>query len=283
MKRRLLFLDGKMIKADTLLMDSLTPGVLWGEGVFETMRARDGEIGDLKKHLSRLLKGLNAFDIRVPYSQKRLKQYLYRTIKANGLRQARIRLAIWKERRVLRIAIVCQPFAGYSDEKYKKGFKAVLSDIKRKKTKVTHIKSLDYRVFRNAFLEAENAGCDEAVLLNDRGEIVEGSRTNIFFVKGGVLYTPAIKCGALNGITRQQVIRRAREEKVPCRIVAVDVRALFQADEAFVTNSLMGVMPLTGVAGRPVGSGRVGPVTQKLLYAYCEDVHSSCPARGKSV
>ena len=237
----------------------------------------------LEKHLSRLLKGLKLLNIHAPYSQKRLKQYLHRTIKANGLRQARIRLAIWKERQVLRIAIVCRPFKGYPDEKYKKGFKAVISKIKRKKTRFSHIKSMDYACFRAAFMDAEIKGCDEAILLNNRKEIVEGSRTNIFFARKGVLYTPAIKCGALNGITRQQVIRCARKEKVPCRTVAADVRTLFQADEAFVTNSLMGIMPLTVIAGRPVGSGKVGPVTQKLLYAYGEDVHSSCPARSKSV
>ena len=278
-----IFLDGKMVRASTALADSLAPGVVEGKGAFETMRVCDGGIGDLHKHLGRLSRGLNTLHIRAPYSQKQLKQYLSRTLKAGGLQQARIRLAVWKERRVLRIALVCQPFAGYSDAKYKKGFKAAISDIKRKKTKISHIKSMDYACFRRAFMEARAKGCDEAILLNSRMEIVEGSRTNIFFVKKNVLYTPAVKCGALNGITRQQVIRCARKEKDPCRAVAVNVRALFQADEAFVTSSLIGVMPLTVVAGRPVGSGRVGPVTRKLLRAYHTNTHSSCPAEGKSV
>lgn len=254
-----------MVKADSRLLDSLAPGAVKRQGAFETMRVRDGEIADLKKHLGRLAKGLKLLGIRAPYSQKQWEQYLYRTLKANALRQARVRLAIWRERRHLRTAIVCELFKGYPGEKYKKGFKAVIASARRKKTRFSHIKSLDYYLFRKAFLEAKNLNCDEAVLLNSRKEVVEGSRTNIFFAKKGVLYTPAVKCGALNGITRQQVICRARKEKITCRAVASGLRRLFDADEAFVTNSLMGVMPLTVINGRRIGSGRVGLITQRLL------------------
>ena len=282
-KVKVIFLDGKMIKASTALVDSLVPGVVKAKGVFETMRVHDGKIGDLKKHLDRLLKGLKLLNIQAPYSKKRLDQYLYKTIKANAFRQARIRIAIWKEERHLKIAIVCQPFLGYSNETYKKGFKAILSDVQRKKTRFSHIKSMDYACFKRAFMDAKTKGYDEAILANSRMEIVEGSRTNIFFAKKGVLYTPAVRCGCLNGITRQQVIGYAHKGKAACRAVTVNVRKLLQADEAFLTNSLMGVMPLTAVNDRPIGSGRVGPITQKLLYAYCEDAHFSCPAKGKSV
>lgn len=283
MKVNVIFLDGRMVRADPALVDSLAPGVVQGEGVFETMRAREGKIGDLKEHLDRLWKGLKFLNIRPPYPTERLEYYLYRTLKVNGFRQARVRLAVWREKRHVRTAVVCRPFRGHSGDKYRRGFHAVVSDIRRKKTRSSHIKSMDYACFRRAFAQAKNKGFDEAILLNGRQEIVEGSRTNIFFVHQGVLCTPAIHCGALNGITRQQVIRRARREKIPVRMVAAGIRELFRADEAFVTNSLIGVMPLTAVAGRPVGSGKAGPVTQKLLRAYCTNAHSSCPVRGKSV
>lgn len=283
MKGRVLFLDGKIVKATAALLHATTPGVVKGQGVFETMRVARGKVADLDEHLARLSRGLRLLKMRAPYSKDKLARCLGRTLAANGLRRARIRLAVWKEGRRVRIAIACRPLIGYTDRQYKKGFKAVVSEIKRRKTRFAHIKSLDYGIFRRAFLEAKRVGCDEAVLLNSRREIVEGSRTNIFFVKRGILYTPAVKCGALNGITRRQVIRCARKEKIPCRAVAADVRKLLGADEAFVTNSLIGVMPLTVVAGRPVASGRAGPVTRKLLRAYRTNAHSSCPAPRKSV
>jgi branched-chain amino acid aminotransferase len=275
-KRKVIFLDGKMVKAGDALVDSLAPGVVEGRGVFETMRVHEGAIDDLNEHLGRLSRGLKAFKIRAPYSQKRLSQHLHQTIKDNGLSSARIRLAIWKEKRLLRIAIVCQPFKGYSDQQYKIGFKALVSDVKRAKARFSHIKSMDYGCFRKAFLEAQAKGYDEAILLNNKKEIVEGSRANIFFVWKGVLYTPSVKSGCLNGITRQQVIGCARKEKILCRAVAANISKVFKADEAFFTNSLMKIMPLTSVNGRTIGSGEPGAITRKLLSSYC-------PAKGKSV
>jgi branched-chain amino acid aminotransferase len=275
-KRKVIFLDGKMVKEGAALVDSLAPGVVAGRGVFETMRVDEGVIDDLSEHLGRLSRGLKAFKIRAPYSQKRLSQHLHQTIKDNGLSSARIRLAIWKEKRLLRIAIVCQPFKGYSDQQYKRGFKALVSDVKRKKTRFSHIKSMDYGCFRRAFLDAKKKGYDEAILVNDRAEIVEGSRANIFFVRKDILYTPSVKSGCLNGITRQKVIQCARKEKVLCRIIDANICELLKADEVFFTNSLMKIMPLTSVDNRPIGSGVPGAITRKLLSSYC-------PAKVKSV
>ncbi|MBN1869708.1 MAG: aminotransferase class IV [Candidatus Omnitrophica bacterium] len=283
MKGNWIFLDGRMIKADTALMNSLEPGVIKGKGVFETMRVRGAEIENLKEHLGRLDRGLTFFKMRSPYAQEKLKFCLTHTLKANHLQGARVRLAVWRERRRLRMAIVCRRFEGYPRDKYRKGFNAVVSDIRRLKTRDFHIKSLNYRCFREAFIKAKAAGYDEAVLLNSRGKIIEGSRTNIFFVQKGTLYTPAVKEGCLNGITRQQVIQYARKAKIPFRAVAADVRRLFHADEAFVTNSLMGIMPLTSVGKRRIGAGSPGPVTRKLLDMYCRKSHSSCPVCDKSV
>ena len=183
----------------------------------------------------------------------------------------------------MRIAIVGEESKGYSPGRYSKGFKVIVSKTRRPKTRFSHIKSMDYGCFRKAFIEAKEKGCDEAILLNNRNELVEGSRTNIFFVKKGILYTPATHCGCLNGITRRIVLRLARQMDIPCKSVIADVSVLRQADEAFVTNAVMGVMPLTVVEGQAIGRKGAGPVTKKLLNAYYTNVHSSCPAQGKSV
>jgi len=283
MKTRSIFLDGRMVKASLVLIDALAPGVVDGKGVFETMRVYNGRIFGLEHHLDRLVRGLKSLKIRSSYSKKQYIRHLYRTIRANRLRQARIRLAVWRERRRLRISIVCQSFGGYSERQYQRGLKAVISDVRRAKTWFSHIKSMDYTCFHRAFKEAETHGYDEAILLNSRKELVEGSRTNVFFIKKNTLYTPAVKCGCLNGITRQIVMKHARQMNIPCRTVHAGIRKLLRADEAFVTNSLMGVMPLTAVGTHPIGRGKTGALTRRLLRAYHTNVHSSCSLKSESV
>ena len=267
MSKNTIFLDGKMVKASDALIDSLAPGIVRGQGVFETMHYLNGQIFELDRHWERLFRGLKNLRVRSPHTRKRLEQYLFKTIRANRFKEARVRLAIWKEGCRLRSAIVCQKHKGYLENKYNKGFNAVVSNARRTKTRYSHIKSMDYACFREALAEARRRKCDEAILLNNRRELVEGSRSNIFFVKKGILYTPAVRSGALNGITRQIVIQCARQEGIPCRAVGAGVRQLTEADEAFVTNSLIGVMPLTAVDGKSIGRG-VGPLTHRLLSAY---------------
>jgi len=263
-----IFLDGEMVKARPRLIESLVPGIVQGKGVFETMRLFNGTIFMLEEHLGRLFRGLKTFKIQPPYSKGKLKQYLYQTIKMNTLKEARIRLAVWKTDQRLHIAIVCQNIGKRSDAKYKEGFKAILTDVQRNKTRYSNIKSMDYSCFRTAFQKAQEEGCDEAILLNNRRELVEGSRTNIFYIKDQMLFTPAVKCGCLSGITRKIVIQCARRLKITCRAVAADIGDLLKSDEAFVTNSLIGVMPLTVIDGKMIGRGKMGPLTQKILQTY---------------
>ena len=283
MKTKKLFLDGKLVDAKKELLESLAPGVVRGDGVFETMRVKEGRIFVLENHLERLFRGLRILNIKSPYSRKRLEQRLYGIVRANGYREARMRLAVWKNKKQVHTAIVCQKIREVDGFTNRQGIKAVISSVRRCRTRYSHIKSLDYLCFRNAYVEALERGCDEAILLNSRNKIVEGSRANIFFVKGGILYTPAVGCGCLNGITRRIVMRQARRLGIPCQVVFADVNRLLEADEAFVTNALMGVMPLVWVNGRAIGGGKAGPITGKLRKAYRTKLQLSCPANGKSV
>lgn len=278
MKTKSIFLDGQMVQARADLIDSLAPGVAQGKGVFETMRVYNGTIFSLEKHFHRLFRGLRLLKIRSPYSKKQWQQYLDQTIKANALKEARIRLAVWREEKKLRIAIICQDVGDHWGRKNQKGIKALVSSIRRKKTKYSNIKSMDYQCFRMAFTEAKEQGFDEAILVNNRGEIVEGSRTNVFFVKKGTFYTPAIKCGCLNGITRQIIIECVRQMNVPIKRVSTGISMLMHSDEAFVTNSLVGVVPLTRVGEQLIGQGKIGPFTKKCMDTYNTNVHSSCSA-----
>jgi len=276
MKTRSIFLDGQMVKARMEFIDSLAPGIVQGKGVFETMRVYNGTVFALQKHFDRLFRGLRLLKIRSPYTKKQWEQYLYQTININSLKEARIRLAIWRDGRQLRIAIVCQNVKRDRLPKGQSGLKVMISSVRRKMTRYSNIKSMDYLCFRRAFKEAEGQGFDEAILLNNRGKITEGSRTNVFCIKGGTLYTPAVKYGCLNGITRQIVLQCARQLKIPSRVTIVSPLKLIRSDEAFVTNSLIGVVPLIAVGGRFIGQGKPGPVTKKIMNAYSANVHSSC-------
>ena len=279
MKTKSIFLDGQMVKARAELVDSLLPGVIAGKGVFETMRVYNGKVFSIDKHFDRLFRGLRLLKIRPSYSKKQMEIYLDRTIKANLLKEAKIRLSVWKEKRQLRIAVVCQDIGGSWVKKDQKGIRAIVSSVIRKKTQFSNIKSMEYHCFRQAFNEAKEKGYDEAILLNNCQEIVEGSRTNIFYIRKGALYTPMVKCGCLNGITRQTVIQLARKLKIPIRVVAANIRMLLQSDEAFVTNSLIGIVPLVSVGNQRIGQKKAGLVTKKIINAYNANVHSSCSAQ----
>jgi len=272
-----------MVHARRDLIDSLAPGIVQGEGVFETMRVVNGHIFALEEHFNRLWRGLKLLNMRSPYTQKQWRQTLQHTIKLNGFKNAQIRLAIWNENEKLRIAIVCRDIKNHWSRKYKQGIKAVVTSVKRNKMRTSNIKSMDYGCFRQAYEEAQRKGFDEGILLNNRREVVEGSRTNVFYVRKGILYTPAVKCGCLNGITRKIILQNARQLGIAWASVYARVSLLMQADEVFVTNSLVGVMPVTAINDKIIGTGKTGPVTNKLWDAYCTNVHLSCPPLYKSV
>jgi len=278
-----IFLDGEIVKARKDRIEALAPGVVKGYGAFETMGVYNGQIFAWEEHFNRLKRGLACFDIRLPYSKKYFAQCLRDIIRLNGWPRAAIRLSVWREGNRRRTSIISRAACDFSRQEYRKGWAAMISSHRRVKHRYTHIKSMDYRLFRRAFDEAVAHGCDEAILLNNRGELVEGSRTNVFFIKKNILYTPPVYSGCLNGIIRQKVLGYARGIGVLCVIEPWHAEALYKSDEAFLTNSGMGVMPLTVVNGRPVGRGAVGPITDEILNAYFQDVHFSCPPSDKSV
>ncbi len=272
MHKGVIFLDGRIVPADVSFQERLSPGRLPGKGVFETMRAYNGEIFLLQEHLKRLLSGLNRLKIRSPYAKKEIVYWLRETLRRNRLKNARVRLTVWKEKahRPACISIAAVSYRALAG-KYKKGFRAMVCKARRNRTSPSgteNIKSIDYSFFLKAYQDAVIRGCDEAILLNKKGEIVEGTRANVFFVKDGVLLTPELKCGCLNGITRQMVLKLAKEMRIRCRVTALGLESLLSCDEAFLTNSLIEIMPLTMLGTQPLHQGKAGPITLKLLKSY---------------
>lgn len=270
---RSIFLDGQIIPTKEPLVASLSPWVLSGRGVFETMRSYHGKIFLVDEHLKRLFCGLEDLRIKVPYGGDEIKRYLSVVLESNKLKDARLRLTVWRGKTNVRISIIAWPYKAQEKEKYQKGFTAIISHIRQDTiTKRPNIKSIDYLFFLKAYRLAKVKGKDEAVLVNSQGFLVEGSRSNIFLVKDQGLYTPSLASGCLNGITRKTVLHIARGLKIKCREILVSPKDLFEAQEAFFTNSLIELMPLTAVNNKKIGRGTMGPITGRLLKAYRREV-----------
>lgn len=267
MFKKLLWFDGELAEAKPALLQSLTPGVLKAKGVFETMRARKGEVALLAAHVKRMSRGLKVLDLTRPKSFPAIPENISQLLKVNRLKNARVRVMLWQKGVGVHCAIVAEPLQPPGARQYSRGFKAMLTNGHRRQTPVP-IKSLDYGIFRERLQQACAGGFDEALLLNRKGELVEGSRTNIFLVKDSCLFTPSIASGCLPGVMRQVVLDRARKLKLCCAAKALKARDLFEADEAFLTNALLGIMPLTYLDLKQIGNGKPGPITRRLCEAY---------------
>ncbi len=273
----IVYLNGSLIPCSQARISVLDYGFLYGFGLFETMRAYGGQVFRLDSHLSRLAR--SAEILGLPIRALELKGAVMDTIQANQLSEARIRIAVsigegsmvpdpstCGRPTVLILAAHYQP---YPELVYQKGFRAVVSSIRRNsQSPLSRFKSANYLENMLAKQEAKAAGVDEALCLNEKGLLAEASMSNIFLVNGGELYTPRAENGILPGITREVVLEMASQLGITTSEQDIKPDELSQSQEAFLTNSLIEIMPLTEIAGRNVGSGRPGPVTRRLMANY---------------
>jgi len=263
-----IFLDGHLLRAQEPLIDSLTPGRILGKGVFETMRVYERKIFAFKDHFVRLKRGLAVYNIKLIFSQNQMKNAISKILKCNRIRNGRLRLCVWEEAQEQHICLVAQNIKPPLMKIYNKGFKAKLASEKRLKTKFSGIKSLDYSLFQRAYEEAQGQGYDEALLRNKRGFLVEGTRSNIFLIREGQLFTPSISDGCLDGITRKYVFQLAERFGLKVKSHHITPVDLIEADEAFVTNSLLEIMPLTRLGTQKINRAHVGLFTKGISKAY---------------
>lgn len=268
MKEAVIYLDGKGTIATKLYIQYLSPGEIEGRGMFETMRIVGDNFFCLDEHIERMQRGLKLLKISMPFTKRNLRPQIKSLMKRNDIVDARVRFAVWKEDGEAHNSIVCSPSAKYSKSKVQKGFSATVSPIVRNKTRLSHVKSIEYGSFKKALLDARSKGFDEAIFLNKEKNVVEGSFTNIFYVKGKALFTPSIDCGCLNGITRNVVFDCARKLNIKCKTVREGINKFIKADEVFVTNSAIGVMPVTKIEENIIGSGFAGQITLTLRKRY---------------
>jgi branched-chain amino acid aminotransferase group I len=282
------YLNGSLVPRAEAKISIADHGLLYGYGLFETMRAYHGRIFLLEQHIGRLLHAADAIGLGKKLAGLDLAGACRDTVSVNKLKEARVRLTVtggetdampWTEESspptVLVTARLYRPFA---PEVYKKGFRAGIASVKRSRQSVlSSLKSINYLVNVIARREAAEKGLDEAVILNDEGYIAEGAGSNIFFVREGRLVTPALNSGILPGITREAVIELSRGLGISVSEGPVGIGALKRCEEAFLTNAVMEIMPLVSITdpdgnSLDIGGGRPGPVTQKLMAAYGEKV-----------
>jgi branched-chain amino acid aminotransferase len=282
------YLNGAMIPLEEAKVSVLDYGFLYGYGLFETMRAYDGRVFLLDRHVKRLTGSMEKLGIETPGLE--LEEAVASVIRANGLTDARVRLAVSiGEGKMVpdpascgepTVLIIASEYTPYPEEVYKKGFRAVVSSIRRNsQSPVSGLKSANYLESLLARQEAKKAGVDEVILLDDRGFLAEASMSNLFLVNNGVLKTPGKESGILPGITREVVLELAVQAGMDAIEGNIGPGELAGAWEAFLTNSIMEIMPLVGLDGRAIGSGSPGPVTRGLMDAYRKLVGSMTSGR----
>ena len=235
---RTIYLDGQYFKVDTQIIEAFTPGVFKAKGVFETMLGLHAMVLEVALHIRRLRGGLKILGIRPPsINPLVLKEVLRR----NHLSSARVRLMVWQAGKQTHVMVVAMPYKVSPKPIYRV---CLIKTNRVANARLSDVKSLDYELFAKGYARAQAQGFDEALLLNCCGNIFEASRANIFWVKDKVLYTPPLTSGCLNGITRQQVIKQARNLRIPVEEKNLTPKILKRADAAFLTNSLIGFKPI---------------------------------------
>lgn len=268
MKARV-FLNGKFVENSEAKISVFEPGFLLGLGVFETLRSYYGKIVYLDEHIKRLKDGAKFLGIKFPYRFNQIKNIIAQTVAINKISDALLRLTLWKAKHKSGILLTARRYWPHPASKYRAGFKATVSCLRQNEDPVfSRIKTAQRLLYTLSLDAAKKNGFDEALLLNSRGYITEATRSNLFLVKDNLLFTPALTCGCLDGITRRAVIDLAKKFKLKVYTGNFTLTDLTGADEAFLTNSLIGIMPLTGVDDKIIGKNQCGKITGLLIQKY---------------
>ncbi len=281
-------LNGELLPEEQAHISVNDRGFLYGDGLFDTLRAYNGKPFRLEAHLARLRRSAEEFDIPMPYTDDELTAGVSTLIQRNELSDARIRIALSRgpgggpdagvcpEPTLLITAAPCTP---YPEKLYENGASLLVSRYRCNETSPTSgHKTANYLLNLTARREARMAGADDALLLNTRGEVAEADVANVFIYSAGRLVTPALECGALPGITRAVVMELATDEGCPTSEKPFGLSQLLAAEEVFLTNSIMEVMPVTRINGTPIGSGKPGEVTARIARKYRSIVAAECGA-----
>jgi branched-subunit amino acid aminotransferase/4-amino-4-deoxychorismate lyase len=249
-------------------------GLLFGEGAFETLRAYQGTPFRLEDHLNRLERSVEYAGFEVRGGRDAVKTAIAQVLQANGLQEAHLRVTVTPgpEGGTPTLLAIADPLPEMPVSWYAEGVPVAVSALLRDRSgSLAGYKTTNYLVSRLARRQARAAGAEEAVLLNAAGRVAEGSGSNVFLVRGGVLATPPLEEGILAGVTRAVVLALAPQLRIEVQVRHIARKELDLAGEVFLTSTLREILPVKSIDGRPVGTvGPAGPgiVTRKLLKAY---------------
>src|SRR5437762_12168522 len=277
-----IFVDGEFVPEEDAKVSVFDHGLLYGDGIFEGIRFYNGRVFRLEEHLERLWDSARSICLEIPIGRGEMTEALLETIRQNDLREGYIRLIVTRgvgnlglnptQCKRPSIIIIATTIALYPKEVCEKGLTVVTCATGRTGAAALNpaVKSLNYLNNVMARIEANLAGADEALMLNEAGNVAECTADNVFIIKRGQIFTPPISAGALRGIPRAVVFAIAAELGLKLTDTDLTRHDVFVADECFLTGPAAGFIPVVQADGRPIGTGKPGPITTRMIARFRE-------------
>jgi branched-chain amino acid aminotransferase len=277
------YINGQFFDREEAKVSVFDHGFLYGDGVFEGLRAYSGKIFREKAHIDRLFASARAIALTLPMTPDEISEAMNRTITVNKIEDGYIRLVATRGIGTLgldahlcansQVIVIADHLALYPKEFYEKGLEIVTASTVRINPAALspQVKSMNYMNNILAKIEGHNAGCEEVLLLNSKGEVAECSGDNIFVVKNEILWTPPTDAGILNGITRCVVLELAKELGIKTKESPMTRYDVYTADEIFLTGSASELIPVVKIDARAIGNGKPGAIFKKLLERFRQE------------
>ena len=275
-----IYIDGQFYDEKNAKISVFDHGLLYGDGIFEGIRIYNGRVFKLPEHIERLFYSAKAILLNLPLTHAEMREAVLQTCRRNKLRDGYVRLVVTRGVGGLglnpnkckrpSVIIIADKIQLYPVEMYERGLEIITVPTTRNLHSALNpaIKSLNYLNNILAKIEANNGGCEEAIMLNSEGFVSECTGDNIFIVKKGQLFTPPLSAGALYGITRGVVMEMARDSGMAVSEPNLTRYDVFNADECFLTGTGAELIPVVKVDGRLIGKGQPGPMTRQLVRSY---------------
>lgn len=275
-----IYLNNSFVPKEEAKVSVFDHGLMYGDGIFETLRSYNGTVFRIDSHIDRLFGSAEMIRLAIPKGKDELKEVIYQSLKINRLKEAYIRISITRGEGEIgldpdlckepTIIVISKPLTPYQKEIYMVGVRIIISAVRRMPPEALDpaIKSLNFLNNIMARISAKDKKAFDALLLNAQGYVTETTTANIFIVKKGLLVTPPLSSGILKGITRSAIILISRAIGIDLLEQDILPSDLYKADETFLTNTSLEIMPVARIDGKLIGDGRPGEITRRLLVEY---------------
>jgi branched-chain amino acid aminotransferase len=273
---RQIYISGKFVPQEDAKISVFDHGLLYGDGVFEGLRSYRGKVFRIEEHIRRLYESAKAIWLEIPMSPDQMSDAVNEAVRINKIDDGYVRLVVTRGAGTLgldpnrcsnpQVIIIADTISLYPKELYEKGLEIITVSVQRNHPAALspRIKSLNYLNNILAKIEGMQAGCIEALMLNHKGEVAECTGDNVFLVRQGMLQTPPLEAGILEGVTRDAVIEVARVAGIEVRELPMTKHDVYIADECFLTGTAAEIVPVVRVDNRVIGTGKPGPMTRDL-------------------